>query len=184
MINASRKFLVILAVVILGSTAMAKTPSTARKQLSLQTSFDLESPMTRTVRVPPAVPHQLAVHHDVREFLDLRNESAAEVLSAFEAAPAHINTDRAEDLVVRNPRMNGANIGPFWLFTKTAHGYKLVFFTRSLGISILRPVAGGYHDLKVSSAIAVALSETLYRFDGRAYQPKERMHTDLSTHRT
>ncbi len=169
--------------VILGTTAMPQTPSLAQKQLNPQTSFGLDSPMTRIVRVPPAVLHQLADHHDVREFLDGRSGSAAEVPGAFEAGPAHINTDGAEDLVVRNSRLNGANIGPFWLFTRTAQGYELVFFARSLGISILKPVASGYHDLKASSATAVALSETRYRFDGRAYQPKECSLTDLSTNR-
>jgi hypothetical protein len=181
-IYMSRKHRVTLAVVILGSTTMSQTPSMA--QLKTQTAFDLESPMTRMVRVPPAVLHQLAAHHDVREFLDGRSGSEAEVLSAFEAAPAHINTDGEEDLVVRNSRLNGANIGPFWLFTRTAQGYKLVFFTRSLGVSILRPVAAGYHDLKVSSATAVTLSQTRYRFDGKAYKPKECTRTDLSTERT
>jgi hypothetical protein len=180
----SRKHLVTLAVMILGSTAMTLTPSKAQKQLSSQTSFDLESPMTRILRVPPAVLDQLAAHHDVREFLDVQRGSETDVLGAFEAAPAHINTDGAEDLVVRNSRLNGANIGPFWLFTRTAHGYELVFFTRSLGVSILRPVAAGYHDLKVGSATAVTLSETRYRFDGRAYKPKKCTRTDLSTDRT
>jgi hypothetical protein len=166
---------------ILGSTAIPHTSSMAQKQFSSQASFDLESPMTRTVRVPPVVLDQLAAHHDVQEFLQGQREATADVLSGFEASPAHIDTDGAEDLMVRNLRLDGANIGPFWLFTRTDHGYKLVFFTRSLGISILRPVARGYHDLKVSSATAVTLYETRYRFDGRAYKPKECTRTDLST---
>lgn len=177
----NRKLLVTLGVVILGSTAMTHAPVMARTQRTLQTDFDLESPLTRIVPVPLAVLHQLATHPDVREFLDGGSASAAEVLGAFEAAPAHINTDGVEDLVVRNSRLNGANIGPFWLFTRTAHGYKLVFFTRSLGISILRPAAGGYHDLKASSATAVTLYETRYQFDGRAYQLKKCTRTDSST---
>lgn len=180
----SHKYLFSLGVMILGATAMSHAPSMAQKQASPQTSFDLESPMTRTVRVPPAVLDQLAAHHDVREVLDIQREAEADVLGAFEAAPAHINTDGEEDLVVRNWRLNGANIGPFWLFTKTEHGYELAFFTRSLGLSILRPVAAGYHDLEVSSATADTLSETRYRFDGRAYKPKKCTRTDLSTRRT
>jgi hypothetical protein len=131
-----------------------------------------------------AVLDQLAADHEVQGFLDGQRESKAEVLGAFEAALAYINTDGAEDLVVRNSRLNGANIGPFWLFTREAHGYKLVFFTRSLGVSILRPVAAGHHDLKVSSATAATLSETRYRFDGKAYKPKECTRTDLASGRT
>jgi len=177
----NRKHLMTLVVVILGSTAMMQAPSMAQKQPKPETDFDLELPMARIVRVPPAVLHQLAAHHDVQELLAARNGSAAEVLGAFEAAPAHINTDGREDLVVRNSLLDGANIGPFWLFTRTAHGYNLVFFTRSHGISILRPVASGYHDLMARSATAVELSETRYRYDGRAYQPKDCTLTDLET---
>jgi|GEM_PF-1629288 len=182
MMNIGYKRLVTLALVILASSATAHA-STAKKQLTLETEFALESPMARTVRVPPAVLQQLAAHHDVKDFLDGTRGSAAEVLGDFEAAPAHINTDGAEDLVVRNSRLDGANIGPFWLFTRSAHGYNLVFFTRGLGISILKPVAHGYHDLKVSSATAGELFETWYRFDGREYRAKECTSTDLSTDR-
>src|SRR4029077_287793 len=83
-------------VMILGSPALAQAPSLAKKHLHLQTAFDLESPMTRTVRVPPAVLQQLATDHDVQEFLDARMGTATEVLGAFEAAPAQISTAGSE----------------------------------------------------------------------------------------
>jgi hypothetical protein len=182
----SHRRLILCLATVLVSTACATPRALAPARDGGKLSFDLESRLEPAAPVPAEALQVLSAHEDVREWLanNPPEKDAVLVLQAFEAAAVDLNGDGRADLVVRNRKLDGANIGPFWILARTESGYSVAFFTRSLGLDILRTATHGWHDLRTASATVDTLSETVYRFDGRSYEPSECYKTDLESEKT
>lgn len=76
------------------------------------------------------------------------------------------------DLVVQpvNPKLFGANIGPFWVFRNTPHGYELLLVVDALELEILRTKSNGLRDIRTTRVTAREVLQTNYEYDGKKYR--------------
>jgi hypothetical protein len=109
---------------------------------------------------------------DIRQSLHWRNTE--EFRRAIVAPKIDLNADGVPDIVVKpvEPRLFGANIIPFWVFRNTGRSYRLALHTYALGLEILPKRTKGFRDIRASSATAVDVLTTTYKFDGKAYELK------------
>ena len=66
---------------------------------------------------------------------DSRDSQSPDIAASwFEAAQIHLDGPEAIDLLVKakDGCLFGANIGPFWIFRKTQHGYELLLRRNAL----------------------------------------------------
>lgn len=75
------------------------------------------------------------------------------------------------DLKPSNRCLFGANIGPFWLFRITSTGYQLILDTDAHDLIALSTRTNGFRDVELESATATMVSTTIFKFDGRKYEP-------------
>ena len=66
--------------------------------------------------------------------------------------------------------MMGPNLGPFWVFRKTADGHSLVLSTLAAGLQILKSKTNGLRDIKAGALVGLKPSYVTYKFDGHTYQ--------------
>jgi hypothetical protein len=133
-----------------------------------QLSFSVEEKPKRPVMVPK----------DVMQILrrDERNRRIAQgnlPKSWFVASELHLNDDDLPDLIVMaaNPRLAGANIGPFWVFRNTSQGHQLILSESALVLDVLNTRTNRYRDIRLIALTATEKSTVTYKFNGSAYQP-------------
>jgi hypothetical protein len=133
-----------------------------------QSSFSVEREPKRPVNVPD----------DVLEILRQDEGNQKRLVNGpipaswFAASEIHLNDDDLADLVVmaNNPRLLGANIGPYWLFRNTPHGYELVLRESALILDVLTVRTKGYRDVRLVALSAKEKFTVLYRFNGNEYE--------------
>jgi hypothetical protein len=125
--------------------------------------------MAHPIPLPKNVIKVLMLDERTRRLLQWR--TAEEFRQAFAASEVDLNADRLNDIIVQgvNPRLLGANVGPFWVFRNTGKNYKLVVTTSALGLEILEEKTKGYRDIRASQATAKELLTTTFKYDGTAY---------------
>jgi hypothetical protein len=147
--------------------------------------FQVEEDIRNEVTLPREVLSLLRQNDYVRESCIRTDEYKPKTEFSgkwFQAAKVDLNGDKQPDYVVKANEgcLFGANIGPFWVFTKGARGYKLVLQLHVLGMSIeRRRAANGYRDIGSFAATATRGLAGRYVFDGRKYVKRSSREVEL-----
>ncbi|HEX7314732.1 MAG TPA: hypothetical protein VF297_12475 [Pyrinomonadaceae bacterium] len=179
-VNDGRALWRMCVVALLLSAALAHgvNANAVAPQAEEQTNFNLEEPVARPATIPPDVLRGLGQDEKVLTCLTSGGGNATVEIPAawFAASEVHLNGDKLPDLVVKpqNACLNGANIGPFWVFRNTGRGYALVLRADTLGLEVLRTRTRGYRNIRLSSATARRVQTSLLKFDGKTYRAARR----------
>ena len=133
-------------------------------------SFSIDGGIEHPVPIPKRVMQLLHAQPSVKEFLANPDNDKQSVLDSFEAAAVDLNKHGKTDFVVTNHVLNGANIGPFWVFLKTGQGYKLVLSVTSLNLTIMKTRTKGFRNISAGAATAVSAHVDVYKFTGKKYR--------------
>ncbi|HEV8482247.1 MAG TPA: hypothetical protein VGV87_01705 [Blastocatellia bacterium] len=137
-----------------------------------QSVFGLEIDIDHPVSIPKDVLRILKTDRAIRKCFH-EDEAAREVTpSMFVAAEIDLNYDNIPDLVVTaaDTCLMGANIGPFWVFRKTDHGYERILRVDTLNLEFLKTKTNCYRNVQTTGATAREAVTTTYIFNGRVYQ--------------
>ncbi|HKV64459.1 MAG TPA: hypothetical protein VJO16_21310 [Candidatus Acidoferrum sp.] len=137
-----------------------------------QTKFNLEERVLRPATIPEDVLKVLRENSDFRT-CDVEAGSRDNVPATwYEASQIHLDGLGETDLVVKakNACMMGPNLGPFWVFRKTAEGHILVLSTDAVGVKILKSETNGLRDIRTGAVANLKPTYVIYKFDGRVYQ--------------
>jgi hypothetical protein len=126
-------------------------------------------------KLPDGLVQQMASDNDeVRKYLNDGEDRAKN----FEARLIDVNDDRKPEYEIDNtdpasPFCFVEGNCTFWLYRKTGNGWELLL-TTDVPVLPLKTSTHGYRDISVHSYVgAVHEYKTIYKFDGRRYQPKE-----------
>jgi hypothetical protein len=90
--------------------------------------------------------------------------------SWFSASVIHLRSKDEKDLfVAAEEKLRGANICPFWVFTDTPYGMKLVLSASAQDEWILNSRWRGYRNIELISMTCCEISRTWLRFEGGKY---------------
>ena len=166
----SAMLLIVAALLARGAESQQakKRPSPEQMRFGLEESVDLPVP------IPDAVLAVLSSDSAVRTSgcVD-QGQSALEISASwFEASRIHLDGPEEIDLLVKakDGCLFGANIGPFWIFKKTPHGYELLLATSALGVELLRSRTNRHKDISAGAVAGSKVVTVFYKFDGRSYQ--------------
>ena len=137
-----------------------------------QTRFYLDEPFERTVKLPDAMVPLLrdVVNELCRGQVTTEN---ADPRSWFVGSRITLNRDRFALIVHSSGErrcLTGANNVWFWVFLKTAKGYRKVLSGGTLLVHVLKSKSHGLHDIKTDAATARTNYRNFYRFDGTVYK--------------
>jgi hypothetical protein len=137
--------------------------------VNAQTTFSAEEPITNPAKIPLQIMAQLKRENRVKQCIA---KEGAIKNNWFSAAEVDLNGDKANDYVVKaeNSCLFGANLAPFWIFHNLTFRYSLVLRADTLGLEILPETTDDYHNIKLSRATAVNVSESILKFDGANYR--------------
>jgi|SoiMethySBSTD1v2_1073268.scaffolds.fasta_scaffold103425_4 hypothetical protein len=145
-----------------------------------QTSFYFDEPFKRPVKLPDAMAPLLR---------DVVNESScrgqvttenADLRSWFVGSRITLNRDRLAFIVRSSGErhcLTGTDNVWFWVFLKTAKGYRKVLSGGTLLVDVLKSSSHGLHDIETNVATARTSYRNFYRFDGTAYQMRKCMES-------
>ena len=166
MIQSRLIHLIVIAFVCLGF------PVSDNAQTNKARNFSIEESMGKTVKIPKRVMALLLAQPRVKEYLENNEENKQELLDGFEAALIDLDSHGAHDVVVKNGVLDGANTGPFWIFTKTASNYRLVLSVTAHDMTISQKKTNGYRNIAAATMTAMEVSTANYRFNGNKYRLK------------
>ena len=160
-----RKSLVLLLCIIGYSKTVEGQEPTHRH--SAQRQFSLLRPFKNPIALPDEVLHTLA--NDVNVTTSGCGSDPI-TNSWFEASNIELKDGTLALLVkAKNGCLFGANIGPFWIFTKTADGYSPVLQVSALSLEILSSRTKDHRDIRVGAVSAGRSVFVIYKFDGSKY---------------
>lgn len=152
----------------------AESQQTKKRPSKEQTRFGLEQSVVQPVPIPDGVLAMLGTDSEVRtsRCVDQGHQSPDIAASWFEAAQIHLDGPEEIDLLVKakDGCLFGANIGPFWIFRKTQHGYELLLDVSALGVELLPSQTNGHKDVSAGAVAGGKAAFVFYKFDGRRYQ--------------
>jgi len=162
---------IIIAVLIL-FVALPFANAQESQRASAPTVFQAEEPFAHPVAIRDDV--LAALKKDERTLGCLKNhEKPDEVTAAwFSATEVDLHHGAASGLIVKaeNPCLFGANIIPFWVFSRGSNGYALVLRTDALSVELLNTWTNNYRDIRASAATAREVLTADYRFKDGRYQ--------------
>ncbi|MEP6924014.1 MAG: hypothetical protein ABI954_06095 [Pyrinomonadaceae bacterium] len=134
-----------------------------------QTTFGAEDAIKSPAKIPIEIMTQLKRDNRVKQCVA---EKGAVKSNWFSAAKVDLNGDQVTDYVVKaeNSCLFGANLAPFWIFHNLTTRYSLVLRADTLGLEILPETTEDYHNIKLSRATAIEVSENILKFDGAKYR--------------
>jgi hypothetical protein len=137
-----------------------------------QSTFGLEDPpITKPIAIPGEVLQILRTDKIVQNHLNEGQTPADIPASWFEGSQIHLDGSDELDLVVvpKNGLLFGANVGPIWVFHKTAKGYDEVLSISVHDLRVLKTKWKGFREIQVYSMTAVTVTTEIFRFDGQRY---------------
>lgn len=142
------------------------------KKTREQSSFGAEEDIVHPVQVPEDVLMTLRRVERNQTCLGEDQPVADMPASWFIASEINLDGDESADLVVQanNPCLFGANVNPFWVFTNTRRGFKLVLSVSALRLDILNARTGRYRDIRAAAATSNEVLTTVFKFSGREYK--------------
>ena len=161
MIKAS-KFLILVVVVIFAA---------AGADAQVQTIFNLEESVSKKASLPDAVVAVLKSDRRARACFKEKGEGTDET-EWFEASEIDLNADGHPDLIVKakDSCLFGANQGPFWIFQKASDGYRQIFSSSGLQLSVLPAKRNSFNRIKISKAVRMKASSQTFSFKNGKYQ--------------
>ena len=178
-----RRLLQLLIVVSLlasiGNSQIAKQP-----QSSEQSRFAVEGiPIEKPKDVPESVLKILRKDDYVAGCLK-QGQSASEIpASWFVGSEIHLDGSDQIDLIVvprqlaprkdeptDNACLYGANVAPFWVFSKASGQPTLVLEISAAGLKVLNAKTNGYRDIRTWSSTAQTRTTSYFRFDRHQYK--------------
>ena len=89
----------------------------------------------------------------------------------FMADLADLNEDGKSEYIVSPPNlMMGNSSGPKWVYRRTPKGYQLLLSIGAMGLSPLKTLTHGYHDLEaIGGGNAMGYFKGIYKFNGSKY---------------
>jgi hypothetical protein len=152
----------------------AESQQTKKRPSQEQTRFGLEESVNQPIPIPDEVLSILSTDSEVRtsRCVDEGQPTPKISVSWFEASQIHLDGPEEIDLLVKakDGCLFGANIGPFWIFKKTQHGYELLLGVSALGLNLLPSRTNGHKDVSAGAVAGGEAMTVFYKFDGRRYQ--------------
>jgi hypothetical protein len=152
----------------------AESQQTKKRPSQEQMRFGLEESVIQPVPIPDAVLAMLRSDSEVGTSRCVDEGQTSPDISAswFEASQIHLDGPEEIDLLVKakDGCLFGANIGPFWIFRKTQHGYELLLGVSALGVELLPSRTNGHKDVSTGGVAGGKAATVFYKFDGRRYQ--------------
>jgi hypothetical protein len=152
----------------------AESQQAKKRPSQEQTRFGLEQPVSKPVPIPDAILSILDTDSEVLTSRCVEEGRPTRKISAswFEASQIHLDGPEEIDLLVKakDGCLLGANIGPFWIFEKTEHGYELLLGVSALGLELLPSRTNSHKDVSAGAVAGGAAVTVFYKFDGRRYQ--------------
>jgi hypothetical protein len=121
-----------------------------------QKTFELEEPFQRPVPVPQRV---VTILRSALQNFDCGDGKTFADVSAswFTAADVRLNGSGLPALVVKASQngacLDGANIGPFWVFEHRGYQYNMLLNENALVLTVLDSFTNGYHDIQLNAAL-------------------------------
>jgi len=143
-----------------------------------QTRFHLDEPFKRPAKIPDAL---------VPALRDIAQECRAEKVNAgtdvrygFSASKINISGDHSS-LILKSGKwcLNGADNDWFWIFRKTAQGYRVLMSAGSVSLDVLKSTTRGLRDIETNAATAQTNYTNIYKFDGERYKARICSQTDM-----
>jgi hypothetical protein len=166
--------------VLLASTLISS--SWAQSHAQPQTHFSIEDEISPATAVPRDILQTLAKDESVSNCMKDQNAKLSDVQSWFSLAEIPL-TESSSSLLVRviNSCLLGANISPFWIFSKKHNSYSEILEGATHDLDVLSLKHHGYHDIKLTSASAVKVYTSTYRFEGTHYRLVKRRAVSISS---
>jgi hypothetical protein len=141
--------------------------------LQVRDTFEAEGKPKQPVSIPREVLVELRKEDRAQTCL-AESKSAKQVPASWYVASAvHLDQDGREDLVVQaaNPCLFGANIAPFWVFTRSKGGYELALRVNALRLDVLDSTTNGHRDIETRAIVESRRGVILtFKFNGKKYQ--------------
>lgn len=171
------KLMVIVSILLFESTLQSQSQKPQVPTTAEQSSFSLERPFERPVKVPNPVVHMLKSDSSVTTNLCGQQQPPdATLRSWLEAAEIHLAKKAEPALLIKGKScLLGANEGPFWIFTRANEKeYQQILSVSALGIKVCRTKTNGYRNISAGAAIGGGTASfVLFKFDGEKYQLAE-----------
>lgn len=149
----------------------AQNHSHKQQRPTRQTSFGGDSPIQLRVELPSSVLEILQTDTRNQTCL-LAGQSQKDIpASWFTASRIRLRNDGGEDLIVMpaNSCLYGANITPFWIFSRRGGRYELVLNANGLVLDVLTGRTRKYRDIRLTSLSSNVQYVSIYKFNGTAY---------------
>ncbi len=151
--NIWRRVLAVRAALLIALVLAVLSSPAVQAQLP-QTSFGVEGPMQRAIRIPAsalAVLRSDTFEHLLQYCEEQRGTKLSDIpASWFVGSQVDVRHD-VSALVVRGEGecLQGAHITQFWLLTQSARGWRIAFTGRADGLNVLNTHTNGYRDLRL-----------------------------------
>ena len=148
-------------------------PGAKNNSINEQSSFSSEdSGLAKPVAAPSPIIMMIRSDPHVLNALKAQHLSADELPVAWiSTSEIHLHSAAETDyLVMGVGHLRGANIVPFWIFSPTKNGFRLILHESAGDLKILSTRTQNYRDIQLDAIIRGAVSTLHYRFDGTAYR--------------
>jgi hypothetical protein len=136
-----------------------------------QTHFYLDEPFKRPAKIPDAL---VPLLRDIaQECRAERVNAGTDVRSWFSASKINIGDDRSA-LILKSGKwcLNGVDNNWFWIFRKTARGYRLLMSAGTISLDVLEARTRGLRNIETNAATAQTNYTNIYKFDGERYKAR------------
>jgi hypothetical protein len=164
--ESSKSILLLVVILLSAGTSLA------------QTHFHLDEPFKRPAKIPDALVPLLG---DIAKGCRAeRVNRGTSVKSWFSASKINVSDDRSS-LILKSGKwcLNGVDNDWFWIFRKTARGYRLLMSAGSISLDVLKSTNRGLRDIETNAATAQTNYTNIYKFDGERYKVRICSETDI-----
>ena len=134
-------------------------------------TFDSETKLRNTVKIPAAILSQLEKTDEVKECLSRLDEPGRFHPAWFRAVRIDLNADGRADYLVESNKdcLLGPRAANWWVFSGTGRGSKLVYHDSVLWLTLLRHKTRGFRDIRAETTMMNIIRNT-WKYDGREYK--------------
>ena len=139
--------------------------------LVAQTHFYLDEPFERPAKIPNDL--MPALRDEIKSVCQRDAEfQAKDPRSLFTASKITLNNTRGGFILKSGHHcLTGATNDWFWVFLRTAKGYRLVLTGGTISVDVLAAKTRGLRDIETNGASARTNYKNLYKFNGAIYKP-------------